>query len=224
MDRGTHEEKHASPREHYHPTPLEGVNGPLPDLRVADIVLVRHRRGFLRYLLRQVTGSYWDHSAMIIFARNPEKGYNSNILAEAVQHGAFDSTRRGVEVHKLEEYLNHPKRFDIGIKRFEAASEEMRDRVRSFMLMNIDAPYYRLPLADLFFAWISKSIRKQVLKRQRFSCSGLVQKAFYNAANWGERDLYAFRELGDSPIELQELVTPGDIAMSDACGWLWNKH
>jgi len=219
------EQEHASDgAPHLHPSPLELKNGPLPQLHVADIVLVRHKKGIMRYFLRSITDSYWDHVAMIIFARNPAKGYVSNIIAESVQHGSFDFKRRGVEIHKFEQYLSRPDLYDVGIKRFERADEMTRDRVRAFMLMNVDTPYYRLPVADFFVAWLSKAVRREVLKRQRFSCSGLVQKAFYNASEWNEREDYAFRELGDSPIELQELVTPADVAASDKCAWIWNRH
>lgn len=221
MDQKAHD--HSSDA-HAHLSALEERNGTLPQLMIADIVLVRHKKGALRYFLRSVTESYWDHAAMIIFARNPAKGYASNIIAESVQHGSFDFERRGVEIHKFEQYLSHPELYDVGIKRFELADDEIRDRARAFMLMNVDAPYYRLPIADFFVAWLSKRVRREVLKRQRFSCSGLVQKAFYNAADWSKREEYAFREIGDSPIELQELVSPADIANSDACEWIWNKH
>ncbi len=223
MDPKAHDHSEAQ-ANHFHPTPLEEINGALPDLKIADIVLIRHKHALLRSFLRKITYSYWDHAALVIFARNPAKGYASNIIAEAVQHGSFDSSRHGVEIHKLEQYLNHPEKYDIGVKRFAKIDDTLRDRVRAFMLMNVDAPYYRLPLADFFFATLSKWIRKEVLKRQRFSCSGLVQKAFYNASDWNRKEEFAFRELGDSPIELQELVTPADIGRSDTCDWIWNKH
>lgn len=223
MDQKAHEHRHdASGQAHL--SPLERINGALPQLRVSDIVLVHHKKGLLRFFLRNVIQSYWDHAAMIIFVRNPAKGYSSNILAECVQHGSFDFARRGVEIHKLEQYLNRPDLYDVAVKRFEQAGDETRDRARAFMLMNVDAPYYRLPIADFFIAWLSKTVRREVLKRQRFSCSGLVQKAFYNAADWNQREDYSFRELSDSPIELQELVSSADIARSDKCAWIWNKR
>lgn len=224
MEKNERPHEHEIGPTHFHPSPMEKVNGALPQLQVADILLVRHKRVLLRYFLRKATGSYWDHSAMVIFARNPVKGYASNVIAEAVQHGTWAWGRRGVELHKLEQYIERPDLYDVGVKRFIGIDEEMRDRVRSFMLMNVDAPYYRLPLADFFFAAVFKWVRKRVLKQQRFSCSGLVQKAFYNASDWNRRQDFAFRELGDSPIELQELVTPGDIALSDKCAWIWNER
>jgi hypothetical protein len=191
---------------------------------IGDIVMIRHKKVLLRRLLRRITDSYWDHTAIVIFAKNPVKGYSSDIIAEAIQHRAVDAWRRGVEVHKLDKYLNDPDRYDIGVKRFVDIDDEIRDRVRAFTLMNVDAPYYRLPLADFALAAMSKSIRKFVLKRQRFTCSGLIQKAYWNAAPWERRHAFAFRDLGDSPIELQELVSPADIAKSDVCEWIWNRH
>jgi hypothetical protein len=219
--------KNAGERElhHAHLTPLEKFVSPIPPLEVGDIVLVRYKKSFFRWLIRKVTNSYWDHSALVVFAKNPAKGYASNIIAEAIQRRALEVAKRGIEIHKLEKYLLDPLRYDVGIKRFPGLDEETRNRVRAFMLMNVDAPSYRLPIADFFFALLSRSIRRNLLRRQRFSCSGLVQKAYYDAADWGQKHRFAFRELsGDSPIEIQELVTPGDIATSDLCQWIWNAH
>ncbi len=215
---------HGSKDDVQHLTPMEKIHGPMPPLKIGDIVLVRHRKIWVRAFLRKVTGSHWDHSALVIFAKNPEKGYLSNIIIEAIQYRAKDSVRRGTEVHKLDKYLNRPDLYDVGIKRFEGIDDEMRSRARSFALMNVDAPYYRLPFFDFLFAALSKRVAAYVLRRQRFNCSGLVQKAYWNAADWSERHKFAFRDLGDSPIELQELVTPADIAKSDVCAWIWNER
>ncbi|WKZ28735.1 MAG: hypothetical protein QY323_04340 [Patescibacteria group bacterium] len=215
---------HGTVDDTQHLSALERIHGPLPQLMIGDIVMIRHKKSLVRKFLRKVTESYWDHTALIIFTKNPEKGYSSNIIAEAIQYQAFDAWRRGVEVHKMDRYLNDPDRYDVGVKRCMNVSNELRDHVRAFTLMNVDAPYYRLPLADLALASISRTIRKFVLKRQRFTCSGLIQKAYWNAAPWERRHMFAFRDLGDSPIELQELVSPADIAKSDACEWIWNRH
>ncbi|MBU2566635.1 hypothetical protein KKG46_03690, partial [Patescibacteria group bacterium] len=74
------------------------------------------------------------------------------------------------------------------------------------------------------FAWLSRGYKKYLLKRQRFSCSGLVQKSFYEAADWINRTDVIFRGTGYTPIEVQEITSPADIAKSDACDWVWNKH
>lgn len=216
--------RHQSASDVQHLTALERTHGPLPQLMIGDIIFVRHKKSLIRSFLRKVTDSYWDHTALVIFSRNPEKGYSSNIIAEAIQYHAIDAWQRGVEVHKMDRYLNEPDLYDVGVKRCMNIDDEIRDHVRAFTLMNVDAPYYRLPFADLAFASVSKWIRKFVLKRQRFTCSGLIQKAYWNAAPWERRHGFAFRDFGDSPIELQELVSPGDIARSDVCEWIWNRH
>jgi hypothetical protein len=205
-------------------SPLEHIHGRVPPLQVADIVLIRHKKKFLRYLVRRVTNSYWDHTAMIVFTKDPEKGYTHDIIEESIQFGALNALRRGVELHRLTKYLDRPDLYDVGIKRCDGLDEGTRERARSFMLMNVDTPYYRLPTMDFLFASFSKGIREYVLARQRFSCSGLVQKAFYEASDWNTRPRLIFRKYGGTPIELQELTNPADIASSDNCRWVWNKR
>lgn len=205
-------------------TPLERIHGRIPELMLADIVLVHHKGNMTRFLLRKITKSYWDHSALIIYPKAPELGYSHNIIEESIQFGIKNAMRRGVEMHRLEKYLLNPDKYDVGIKRCQALNEEMRNRVRSFMLMNVDTPYYRLPFLDFLFAWTSKNIRAYVLARQRFSCSGLIQKAFYEASDWNNRAHLIFKKWGGTPIELQELTTPADIAKSENCEWIWNKR
>jgi len=205
--------------------PLEHLHGPVPDLRVGDIILVRHKKsGLARKLLRNITKSYWDHAALVIFARNLEKGYAANVFVESIQHGIMTSLRRGVEIHRLDRYLSHPEKYDVGIKRFPWLTEEMQNRVRAFVLMNIDTPYYPLSTTKFFLAWLFPGYRRRLLRRQRFSCSGFIQKAFYEAADWQERPRIIFRNVGYTPMQLQDVTTPGDIARSAACAWIWNEH
>lgn len=212
------------PTPEKHAFALEKINGSLPPLRLADIVLVRHKHGLMRRLLRRVTRSYWDHAALVIFSRNPENGYAADIIIEAIQHGVMTSLKRGFEIHRLEKYLNEPDNYDVGIKRFEWLPVEVQNRVRSFVLMNVDTPYYPQSTTKFFLAWISRSYRRLLLRRQRFSCSGMVQKAFYEAADWKERSKIIFRNVGYTPIQLQDITTPADIAQSAACTWVWNPH
>jgi hypothetical protein len=212
------------PASDRHAFPLEKINGRLPQLRLADIVLVRHKHGITRRLLRRVTKSYWDHAALVIFSRNPEKGYSADIIIEAIQYGLMTSLRRGFEIHRLEKYLKDPDLYDVGIKRFAWLPQEMQNRVRAFVLMNVDTPYYPQSTIKFFFAWISRTYRRIFMRRQRYSCSGMVQKAFYEAADWGERSKVIFRNMGYTPIQLQDITSPADIAQSDACTWVWNPH
>ncbi len=205
--------------------PLEKIHGPLPELKLGDIILVRHKRGgLMRWLLRQVTRSYWDHIALIIFPKNETKGYGADILIEAIQYGLMTSLRRGIEIHRLEKYLDDPDKFDIGIKRVAWLDDGMRNRIRAFLLMNVDTPYYPISSVKLFMAWISKGYRRMFFRRQRFTCSGLIQKAFYEAADWEQRSKVIFRNIGYTPIQLQDITRPDDIANSEACEWVWNKR
>ncbi len=161
---------------------------------------------------------------MVVFTKDATRGYTHDIIEESIQFGPLNALRRGVELHRLTKYLNRPDLYDVGIKRCDDLDEPTRERARSFMLMNVDTPYYRLPTMDFLFASFSKKIRDYVLARQRFSCSGLVQKAFYEASDWRTRPHLIFRKYGGTPIELQELTNPADIASSDNCRWVWNQR
>lgn len=205
-------------------TPLEELHGPIPPLKVADIVFVRHKKNFTRGLLRHVTESYWDHVALVLFASNLSKGYSTDILIESIQHGMNSSYLRGVEIHRLDKYLNDPEKYDVGIKRVTWLDEEVQNRVRAYMLMNVDSPYYLLVTSKYLFALVSKNFRTYLNHRQRYSCSGLVQKAFYEAVDWVDRSTVNFKGAGYTPIEMQETVSPGDIARSPGCEWLWHKR
>lgn len=198
-------------------SPLEKIKGRLPDLMEADLVFIHNKKGILRKMLRRVTKSYWDHIALVLFPKNKEKGYFYDLIIEAVDPS-------GIEIHKLNKYLNYPEKYEIGIKRVPNITEKTRQRILAYMLMNVDAPYYKLSFIKFLFASLSRDYSEEFLGRQRYSCSGFVQKAFYEAAGWEEREHFIFREDFLSPMELQEITTPGDIAKSDKSEWIYNKH
>ncbi len=206
-------------------SPLEKIHGRLPRLRVGDMVVIRHKQaGIARWLLRRITNSYWDHSAIIIFAKDEIGGYSTDMIAESKQDSLFRSIHQGVEIHRLEKYLYKPKKYDIGIKRFPWLTDKQAERVRAFVLLNIDTPYYPLNPIKFFFAMISPRLKRWILARQRFSCSGFIQKAFYEAMDWESRSRVVFRPHGYTPIQLQDTTSPADIARSASCEWIWNKH
>lgn len=205
--------------------PIERINGPLPELRTGDIVLVRHKRGGLaRRLLRRLTRSYWDHSVLVIFTRNSKQGYSSDIIIESIQHSLLKSVHHGSQIHRLEKYLIEPDIYDIGIKRFTWLPKEVRRRVRAFVLVNVDTPYYPLNSFKFALGLLSEGMRKWILARQRFSCSGFIQKAFYEAVDWKDRSRVIFRNYGFTPIQLQDITSPADIADSEQCEWMYNRH
>jgi len=203
----------------------QGATSRILDLRVGDILLIRHKRGGpMRYFLRTVTRSHWDHVAMVLYTQDKKLGYENDILIESIQHGAMSRLRKGVEIHRLTKYLHDPELFDVGVKRFSWMNRELLERVRTFVLMNVDTRYYPLSTFKFFLATLSRSYAKRLLERQRFSCTGFVQKAFYMSVNWEDRHRVVFRGNGDNPLELQDLVTPADIASSAQCKWVCNKR
>lgn len=208
--------KHPIKKSQYLLFPIEKVSGPLPKLQAADIVLIHTKKSLLRYFVRRVTKSYWDHVAMVLFPRDIQKGRYYNQIIEAADPG-------GVEIHKLDKYLKNPEKYEIGIKRMSSISVETRKRITAFMLMNVDAPYYKLSLFRFVLATISKTFSENLLGRQRFCCSGFVQRAFYEAANWDEREKLIFRTEYLSPMELQDITTPADVAKSARGVWIYNE-
>ncbi len=195
--------------------PLELVRGVLPELKEADIVLVHTKGSPSRYLLRIITKSYWDHVALVLFTKNKEKGQFYNQIIEASYPG-------GIEIHKLEKYLKDPAKYDIAIKRVPDLGLDTRRRIVAFMLMNVDAPYYKVSLFWFILAALSKKFSIKFLAQQRFCSSGFVQKSFYEAANWDEREKLIFRKDYLSPLELEDLTTPADIANSVNTVWVYN--
>lgn len=197
-------------------TEVEKKLGPLPRLELADIILIRTKRGIKRKLLRRVTDSYWDHAAMVIFEKNPKKGFPENLIIE--------SAPGGVMIHKMRKYLNNSKKYDVGIKRVAWLSDDLKNRIRALMLLNVDAPYYKYSFWKLLIALISEPLSRGLLGRQRYSCSSFVQKSFYEAVDWNDRYKVVFTGDYVSPLQFQNVVPPGDIASSEKSEWIYNKH
>lgn len=206
-------------------TPIERSHGQLPKLLTSDIIFIRHKRNIFRGLLRRVLGSYWDHTAMVLYPKNVTKGRRFTVVVESMWP-AFGSLfgARGVALHKLDKYLMDPGRYDIGIKRVTDLTHQERLRVRLFMLMNVDAPYWRWRYLDIFVAAFSTRFRAYVLSRQRFACSSLIQKAFYDAMDWQRKPDVVFKIGVWSPIELLELTTPADLATSEKSAWIYHQR
>lgn len=211
-------------------TPLEKVRGPLPALKAADIVLIHINGSPLRSLIRAVTKSYWDHVTMVVYPKGENKLEHSIIVENIKPPHSFiffllDYFLEGTEVHRLNKYLNNPKKYDVGIKRVPWLTEEHRRRVSSFLITTIDTPYWRLSFLNFFLAWIWPRYRRWFLRKQRWSCSALVQRAYYESvANWQDRLKVVFKEGDLSPIEIQDIISPAEIANSAKAEWIFNKH
>ncbi|MBU0531285.1 MAG: hypothetical protein ABIG32_03510 [Candidatus Uhrbacteria bacterium] len=209
---------------HCRVTKLEKLHGQLPPLKPADIVLIRNKHSFFRKFLRRITNSYWDHTALIIYPRG-SYAICFSVIVESIRPGLFSFlSSRGVVLHRLDKYLDNPKKFDVGIKRVPDLTDEERKQVRTFMLTNVDAPYWPWHYIQIMLGSYLPFIRKRILNRQRFSCSSLIQKAFYDAMDQDHKKKVVFKEGVWSPIELQELTNPGDIGKSKNCEWIYNEH
>ena len=186
----------------------------MPQLKIGDIILVHTKHDISRALLRDVTDSFWDHAAMIIF---PEKEYfRANLIIENISTGTC--------IHRLNKYFDDKEHCVVGIKRFNWLSDEIRERIQAFALLNIDAPYYHWSGLKFFIAKIFPFYREYLLKHQRYSCTQLVQASFYEAVDWKDKERVVFKENPASPFEIMELTTPGEISQSEKCEWLYNKH
>lgn len=206
-------------------TPIEEKHGSMPHLLTGDIVFVRHKKSFFRKYLRKVTDSYWDHTTMVLFPRDVEKKRYFSVIVESIHKGVSGTVRaRGVTLHKLDKYLHDPDKYDIGIKRVPDLSDQERKYVQLFMLMNVDAPYWPWKPFAIWWASFSKKRTEKILKKQRFSCSSLIQKAYYDAMLWSKKPHVIFKDGVWSPIELQELTSPGDIARSKNTVWIYNER
>lgn len=184
------------------------------------------KKNFLRYLIRKVTKSYWDHVALVLFSKDVAKGQYYNQIIEAV-------APRGIEVHKLDKYLKDPEKYEIGIKRVPDLDPETRKRILSFMLMNVDIPYDYLRLLGFLLKFVelklkggNKHVKDFLINKDTFVCSSFIQKAFYNAVAKEQKQAVVFKDgidKRDLPLALEE-VTAADIARSKNCEWIYNPH
>jgi hypothetical protein len=206
-------------------SPLEKVNGQMPHLLVGDIVLIRHKKSWARHFLRRATNSYWDHATLVIFPRNPAHGQEFSVIVENIRHGWKSIVfHHGATLHRLDRYLFDPESYDIGIKRFKDLSDEERRHVQLYMLMNVDAPYWPWSLTKMLLSAYFSRWRAYFRQQTRFSCSSLIQEAYYDSVGWDRKNHVIFRKDAWAPIELQEMTSPADIAQSAAADWVYNKH
>lgn len=171
------------------------------NLKRCDIVLIRSKKGIIPKLIRFGMKSYWNHIALIFVIRNIDKGFNNTFIIE--------SSTGGIDIHNFyDEYLAHPKKYDIGIKRFNASwlnnnkkGLEIRKLIRGSLLNAIDCDYdYNLLLRigknllnNLIFIQklIYNGIKKYKIKPVKFNknisskyiCSGYVQNSIYTVIN-----------------------------------------
>lgn len=196
------------------------------NLRIADIVLVRSKKGRLEKAIRRASHSYWNHSALV-FEVVPQEDASPDVLV-------VEALDKGIEIHRLRKYLREPGAFDVGFKRMEDLEPEERDRILSFFLDMIDTPYdfTRLPgfllheiVMRLAGVKIHDYIAQRIINVDNFVCSTFAQRAFYMGVAPNKRERALFRSIyGPNFFYRMEFVTPGDIARSVNTAWLYNPH
>lgn len=196
----------------------------LPKLAPADVVLIRHRKNLFRYCLRKFLGADWDHAALVVFPRQEDGSVEHTIIAEAINERLSRTERDTVTLHRLDKYLSHPERYDVGVRRVVTLNDEERFRVVYYMIANVDAPYWGWNKPMVVIALFSNRVRRWLLGRQRFSCSSLIQKAFYDAVSRNDRKKIVFKQDTVTPLILQELTSPGDLARTERMEWILDPN
>ncbi|MBU2566634.1 hypothetical protein KKG46_03685 [Patescibacteria group bacterium] len=202
------------------------IDKALPNLKVGDIFLI-HTKGFwVSKLVRKTTKSYWSHVALVFEVIHNKTDYPDVLLIEALD--------RGIEIHRVEHYLRHPKEYDVGIKRIPILTDTERDRFRGFFLDAVDTPYdfsrlfsYFLKnfVQKIFGQAITNWITKKVINIDQYICTTFAQRAFYLAVPREKRDKVLMRDGEGFNFLLQmEEITPRDYAISKNSEWLYNPH
>lgn len=189
----------------------------LPKLRPGDIVLVRTKKDIGRAIFRTVTKGYWNHTAMVLY---PEGflGAQKNLYVESI-HGQ-------IRVHTLDYLLSRPDRYDIGIKRIPRLSEKTERRIVAYALLSVDVhtSRHRFIGTKFILGILFPSLKNWLLKGSYRSSTSFVQTTLSAAVDWKDRSRVSLGEHLISPLETDIYLTPKEIAQSEKCEWIYNKH
>lgn len=199
----------------------------LAEVKIGDIVLMRHEVGRIESAIREATHSYWDHTALVFRVLEDSHGHRVILIIEALPHG--------ISVHRLQKYLREPDQYDIGIKRMPILSDENRERFMGFFLDVLDTPYDFTRIAAYFsrkfvhFLGGNRAedfVTKRVINVDQFICTSFAQRAYYLAVPPNMRDKTIFRENSDDLnfLTRMEYISPGEVARSANTEWLYNPH
>jgi hypothetical protein len=136
----------------------------------------------------------------------------------------------GIEVHRIQRLTGNFDKVDLGIKRVPGLADYVRKQVLSYVLNNVDIPYdyvrlvgFLVHAAESFFKRGNAHLHKFLVNRDAFICSSFIQRAFHAAAPPEKKHRVIFKNSFDAISSLEE-ITPADIAQSDNCLWVYNKH
>ncbi|HOX97324.1 MAG TPA: YiiX/YebB-like N1pC/P60 family cysteine hydrolase [bacterium] len=196
-------------------------------LQLADIILVRTKKSLIAKIIQKITGSYWDHVALVFMVPNKKLSFYNYLVIEV--------NRKGLEVHRIQEYTENFRNYDIGVKRIMGLDDATKKKVLSFMLNQVDKPY-DMPrilgfLLRSFDVNILKNFSHLFVDKQDFICSTFIQEAFLKALPQDQQDKAMFVKLKNKRDnkntdndDLLNYVSPADVAKSANAKWLYNER
>jgi hypothetical protein len=207
--------------------PYKTIQDVLPHLEIADIVLFSTRGNPISRLIKKKSHSYWSHVALVVDFPSMGAGSRDVLLVEAMD--------RGIEIHRLERYIRQPEKYRIGIKRVPGLTREERERIRGFFLDAVDTPYdfsrlFTFFLRSKIIRWLGRGalffLARKLIHPNQFICTTFAQRSFYLGVSEAKRERVLFREDDDAVNFLHQMeeITPGHIAQSSRCDWLYNPH
>lgn len=186
----------------------------LGNLQSGDILLVHTKGSLLSAIIRKLTKSYWNHSALVLTNFSHLQEYKTTIVIEAQDDGVI--------AHRIGAFLD-PKKFDIAIKRVPFLNAVEQDMVKHYLLAHIDVPYDTTRLVNVLLGLLIGKTYTQLTNTRQVICTSLIQKAFYEAMPTGRKHEVIFVNNFKSEDDL-EVASPADIARSDKAVWIYNPH
>lgn len=206
--------------------PFRLLQDALDELKVGDIILMRFRHGVVYRAIREATGSFWNHAALVFDILEDAHGHRTILVIEAMPGG--------IEIHRLQRYVEAPEHYEIGMKRMPLLTDRDRERFLGFFLDVLDTPYDFTRLVAYFLrkyilrlggVRAEDYVAKRVINVDHFICSSFAQRAYYLAVPPDMREKTLFRENPDLDfLYRMEYISPADIAKSRNTEWLYNPH
>lgn len=155
-----------------------------------SLILVRNK-GFVGYLIRKVTNSYWNHVGIV---------EDDKTIIES-------TFKNGVVRTDLNDFINDSKakKLEFALYRIKDISNEQIDTIVKFVSDRIGHKYDFFQFISLFFMFLLRVTRRiePIDNTNKWLCSELIAEGAYQAG-------IKFQENIDP-----DNITPEDIASSD---------
>ncbi len=203
----------------------------------ADVLLVHHSRDAVAWIIRLLSGSYWNHAALVVHSLSD--GPESELQV-------IEAHWRGIRRVPLQQYLeNHERSSVIAVRRVPGIilDRAARHRIARLAAEAVGRPYdfplllrmARLALRDMVRRYRSGRPALPALLRlsarlagssRGFICSGLVQWAYWAGVKSDLRERVVFVPGIDGPGSeaLVREATPDHLARSANLEWAYLVH